>query len=339
MRISSLDGLRALSIMFVLLAHLSGTTNFVHTSVFGLYGNFGVRVFFVISGFLITTLLLKERGKTGRISLKDFYIRRVFRIFPAAYAFILIMVVVYWASLSAANIATALTYTSNYFHAGSWVTGHLWSLSVEEQFYVLWPLTLILFFQDRVPIVLSVIASGPLFRYAFWRIWGYKGLEYPFPVVMDALAMGCLLAIAQPQIERYKRILMSRWFAVVPIITIFMPLWSLYSNRFYQSVGLTFMHAGIALSVDHSIRKKYSFLNARPVMWMGVLSYSLYLWQQVFLDRQSTTLITSFPINLILAFACATASYYLVEKPCLALRARIFITPPQHPRTIEAIQS
>ena len=129
---------------------------------------------------------------------------------------------IYWASLSAANIATALTYTSNYYHAGSWITGHLWSLSVEEQFYLLWPLALILFFPARLPIVLSVIASGPLFRYAFWRIWGFQGLEYPFPVVMDALAMGCLLAIVQPQIVRFKRILMSRWFVLVPIATMLM---------------------------------------------------------------------------------------------------------------------
>jgi len=327
MRISSLDGLRALSITLVLLAHLSGTRNFLDSSVLGLYGNFGVRVFFVISGFLITTLLLKERAKTGQISLKDFYVRRGLRIFPAAYAFILIIVMIYWASLSAANIATALTYTSNYYHAGSWITGHLWSLSVEEQFYLLWPLALILFFPARLPIVLSVIASGPLFRYAFWRIWGFQGLEYPFPVVMDALAMGCLLAIVQPQIVRFKRILISPWFVVVPLATMLMPLASLYSNRFYQSIGLTIVHAGIALSVDHSIRKKYSFLNARPVIWIGVLSYSLYLWQQIFLDRYSVTLITSFPINLMLALACATASYYLVEKPCLALRSRIFVTP------------
>jgi peptidoglycan/LPS O-acetylase OafA/YrhL len=91
-RIPSFDGLRAASLACVLLAHLSGTRHFYHWELLEIYGNFGVRVFFVISGYLITTLLLNEHERTGRISLKAFYVRCAYRILPAAYAFMLVVV-------------------------------------------------------------------------------------------------------------------------------------------------------------------------------------------------------------------------------------------------------
>ena len=126
-RIPSLDGLRAVSLACVLLAHLSGTRHFVRWEVLELYGNFGVRIFFVISGYLITSLLLKEHEKTGKISLGDFYTRRAYRILPAAYAFMVVAIASHWRALSWSNISTAVTYTSNYCHGGNWVLGHLWS--------------------------------------------------------------------------------------------------------------------------------------------------------------------------------------------------------------------
>ena len=320
-RIPSLDGLRAISIACVLLAHLSGTRNFLHSDVFELYGNFGVRVFFVISGYLITSLLLHERERTGRISLRGFYIRRVYRIFPAAYAFMIVAIVVHWKTLPWTNILTAVTYTSSYYH-GNWVMGHLWSLSVEEQFYLLWPLALLLFFPVRSWMLGAVIASGPPLRILFWLLWGHRGLEYPFPVMMDALAMGCSLALLQPQLNRYAKLIASRWFLLVPLATGFTPLLQLYSNRLYQVVGLTVMHAGIALSIEHAVRKRYALLNLRPVVWLGTLSYSLYLWQQPFLNRQGSGPWSAFPLNLALAMLCAAASYYFVEQPFLAMRER-----------------
>ena len=86
-RIPSLDGLRTVSLACVVLAHLSGTRHFFRWDVLEIYGNFRVRIFFVISGFLITGLLLKERERSGTISLRDFYVRRAYRILPAAYVF------------------------------------------------------------------------------------------------------------------------------------------------------------------------------------------------------------------------------------------------------------
>jgi hypothetical protein len=133
-------------------------------------GNLGVRTFFVISGFLITTLLLDERAATGSISLKKFYLRRVFRIFPASYVYIAII-----ALLSALGVITlkhndllcAVTYTVNNHYERSWWVGHLWSLSVEEQFYLLWPAVMVwLGTKKAFWVAVVTVILAPLFRTA-----------------------------------------------------------------------------------------------------------------------------------------------------------------------------
>lgn len=322
MRIPSLNGLRALSILFVLVAHLSGTQNFISSHTVELYGKFGVRVFFILSGYLITYLLLKERDKTGSISLPNFYLRRAYRIIPASYVFMIVIIAANWKALSWPNIVTALTFSSSYYHRGNWILGHLWSLSVQEQFYLLWPPTLLLFFRRRVPILIAIIACGPPVRILFWLLWGRPVLDHSFPVFADCLAMGCLLAILEPRWNTWHRVLTSRWFVIVPVVTVLMPLMQLYSSRTYQVAGLTLTHAGIALSVAHAIQKEYWLLNWRPLAWMGGLSYSIYLWQQPFLNRFATTPWTAFPLNVALALGCAVASQYIVQKPFMIWRDR-----------------
>jgi peptidoglycan/LPS O-acetylase OafA/YrhL len=140
----SLDGLRAISISLVLIGHLDGTRNVGHLPVIYIFGNlahFGVTVFFVISGFLITSLLIKEDEQTGTVSLKGFYLRRSLRIFPAAFVDIALVTLLTAASaisVSRTDLVCAATYTVNYLVHSSWYIGHLWSLSVEEQFYLYW---------------------------------------------------------------------------------------------------------------------------------------------------------------------------------------------------------
>src|SRR5215469_8527111 len=166
--IPSLDGLRTLSILMVLLGHLYGTLGYPKNAVtleLSHFAHFGVQVFFVISGFLITTLLLREREKTGRINLVHFYLRRTFRIFPAAFFYISVMALV----VHPGYLLYAYTYTMCYAgQARPWVLGHLWSLSVEEQFYLLWPAALVLGFAVRRRIGWTVVALAPIARLAFW---------------------------------------------------------------------------------------------------------------------------------------------------------------------------
>jgi peptidoglycan/LPS O-acetylase OafA/YrhL len=176
-RIPSLDGLRAISILAVMLGHAQGTRGFPDNPVlhlFGDTGNLGVRVFFVISGFLITSLLLAEQERNGRISLRVFYLRRALRICPACYVYIIVIGVlgaVGAVEVRKGDLVFAATYTNNFVADRSWVLGHLWSLAVEEQFYLLWPAMLCLGGRRRAVIgAIAVVAVSPLLRISAWYL-------------------------------------------------------------------------------------------------------------------------------------------------------------------------
>jgi peptidoglycan/LPS O-acetylase OafA/YrhL len=320
MRIHSLQGVRAICISLVLLAHVAGTRNFAGSRILEAYGNPGVRIFLILSGYLITSQLIKEHDKTGRISLRRFYARRAYRILPAAYGFMAIAIATHWWELSRINILTALTYTLNYYPRGNHVLGHLWSLGVEEQFYLVWPLCLLLFFRKRVWIVTAVILAGPLLRMLFWLLWRRAGLEHPFPAFMDALATGAAISLLAPRLKPFQGIFLSRMFLAVPLFTLLIPLTQLWSNRFYESLGFTIFQLGVAMSLMHVMERRYWILNSAPLVWVGSISYSLYLWQQPFLNRWSSAPWAAFPLNLALAVLFAAASYYLIEQPFLKLR-------------------
>jgi peptidoglycan/LPS O-acetylase OafA/YrhL len=334
-RIASLDGLRAISIAFVFIGHLNGTENY--SGIFHRFGHlaeFGVRVFFVLSGFLITTLLLKELEVTHRISLKNFYLRRVFRIFPASYTYILVIAVLagfHLVQLHHHDLLHAATYTSNYYQGRGWYTGHLWSLSVEEQFYLLWPLTLWIAGRRRGMMVAALVCvAAPFVRTAEFAYVpaAHLAIGEWFETIADSLAVGCLLAGLRDWLseqKHYLQFLSSKFFVIVPIfilgITIFPP-----RLRYEYTLIFTMLNVGIALCLDWSLRftdnPVSAFLNWRPVAFIGVLSYSLYLWQQPFLDRYVKSPLTAFPLNVILAFAAALISYYVIEKPFLKLKKR-----------------
>ncbi|HYW77826.1 MAG TPA: acyltransferase [Gammaproteobacteria bacterium] len=342
-RIASLDGFRAISILMVLFGHLSSTRSFpvsleTYKNTAGDLAHLGVLVFFVISGFLITSLLMSEREKTGTISLKKFYLRRVLRIFPAFYALILALIVANlmgWISLSGHDLAYALTYTVNYDPSGSWPIGHLWSLSIEEQFYLLWPLTLLLLRQRRALMVaIAAIFMGPLVRAGILE-WVFHVNPHSalanmsiFPAMFDYLATGCALALLRPWLLTqawYLRLTGSRWLVLAVVLTFLINRLSGYT--LVMLLGSPVMNVCIALLIESSTRHADSlagrFLNWKPIAFVGVLSYSLYLWQQPFLDRHSDAWVTAFPQNLVLAFAAALLSYFVVERSFLGLRRRL----------------
>jgi len=151
---------------------------------------------------------------------------------------------------------------------------------------------------------------------------------------MDALAMGAAVAMLEPKLRQFQSALASRWFVFVPILTFVLPLLQFWDSRVYQTVGLSALHLGIALSLRHMMERRYPVLNSAPVMWLGGISYSLYLWQQPFLDRWSSAPWTAFPLNLVLSLVLATASYHLVEQPFLKLRERL--SPRRLPFVVSA---
>ncbi len=330
--IPSLDGLRAISITFVLLAHLTGTLHFPLFMRFEELGYFGVRVFFcVISGYLITSILLAEMARTGTVSLTKFYFRRTIRLFPASYFLIAVVAVLAAAgrlALHKYDLALSLTYLMNYYDGRGWNLGHLWSLAVEEQFYLLWPFTLRSLGTTRaMQLLVGVIAITPLIRLSSPHLGPVLGAGASFPLVADALAAGCLLAGWRDVFYRnplYRRVLTSRWFLVIPLLTLglnYLPF-----TKLHWLVLDTLMNAGIALTTDWAMRNPASsvgrILNYPAVSFFGVLSYSLYLWQQIFLNRTSTSPLCQFPVNLVLALGMAMISYLCVESPLLKLRSR-----------------
>jgi peptidoglycan/LPS O-acetylase OafA/YrhL len=330
-RIATLDGLRAISIAIVFAAHLVGHGAPVALEHF--LADFGVRTFFVVSGFLITTLLLRERTKTGSISLRSFYVRRVFRIFPAFYFYLGCMVVARalgWIEVSNEDFAFAATYTMNFHAHRAWWVGHLWSLAVEEQFYLLWPMMMYALGTPRARTgALVAIVCAPILRVVATRIWPAMSElnDQAFPFVFDSLAIGCVLAIARDTLEadqRYTALLDSPAFWLVPALCI--ASLAIQKPIFNLGVGVSLGNLGIALAIHKCVRAPDTavgrVLEWKPLVWIGTLSYSLYLWQQPFLNRHSDAWFAAFPQNLGLAFAAAMVSYYLVEQPVLNWRAR-----------------
>lgn len=336
-RLPSLDGLRAISILLVLVGHLSGTRGFgrVHLGI-GDYAHLGVLVFFVISGFLITRLLLNERAKLGKVSLKNFYIRRALRLFPASYTY-MACVGLLWAggviSLHARDMWHAVTYTVNYLPGRSWQIGHLWSLSIEEQFYFLWPCAFALCKPRRAAWVAGIVVFlGPVARSAAWlflRHTPYYNLEL-FPTMADSLAMGCLLAMLAPWLEKqgwYLQLFRPAYSLGLVLLILAISRYGAYTLVSVPGASLTY--AAIAILIHRSMYRADDwigrFLNLKPIAFIGVLSYSLYVWQQLFLNRTSSSWVTEFPQNIVFAFAAALCSYYLLEKPFLNLRRRLRI--------------
>jgi peptidoglycan/LPS O-acetylase OafA/YrhL len=336
--IPSLDGLRAISVSLVLFSHLCGSRNFPlgETSYPVSLGIVGVRVFFIISGYLITSALLRELAKTGTIDLPRFYFRRGLRLFPAAWVFITIAAILGSAGLLALHkydLLFAYTYTSNYFDGRSPAIGHLWSLAVEEQFYLLWPIGLKLMGRSRARSFLIVlICLAPLFRILSLKL----SPAMNFLMCSDSLGVGCLLAIAEPELlvnDKFQRFLRSPWMAAVPLVALAAN--SIPSTKVSWLVGETIQNVGFAICVFWSVKNPASrvgrFLNLPLISLVGVLSYSLYLWQQLF-TRFGILETAVFPLNLGLMFTFALLSYLFVEGPFLRLRTwlepRLFPAKP-----------
>lgn len=342
--IPSLDGLRALSILLVMAAHSSWylpdyiTQDQVFRSVIG-GGTHGVAVFFVISGYLITTLLLREFDKTGTVSLKHFYFRRTMRIFPPFYGYLAVMGIL-WAmhiiSEDVPSFLASVTYTWAYF---PWPHGyfifHTWSLSIEEQFYLAWPLLFVVMHRRLKLIEVSavLIVLMPIVRVLFYFVLpGLRGHEfYMVHGWIDTMMVGCLLALLKhqggwdlPQ-QRY----VNGWtasamvivaFYVVPMLSVWLP--QRLAGLFALAVGPTVTACCLGGVLLYLTSTKNVFLlkvfNNAVVRHVGVLSYSLYLWQQLFMSHELALL----PYGYVYAFAAAEASFWLVERPSLRLRAR-----------------
>ena len=352
-RLPSLDGLRAISIILVLGSHLvfSIPNAANHYLVLGAFdGALGVRIFFVISGFIITHLFLREEDATGTISISRFYLRRFIRLYPvnlAFVAFLFFLTLSTSLTISNCQYLTALTYTKNLACSG-WIDGHLWSLAVEEQFYLAWPLAFFFLRGRGLYYVASFFIAIAPFSRAFEYLWGSRQFDL-LTSNSDALMIGCLLALLcgdrmglvkaivswRPTLGRtlaallmYLPIALSARYLFAPLTVTIGPMLQAACAG-YLLVSFVFMQQGPV----------FLLLNSRLLRGIGLISYSLYIWQQPFLLSPPELFgsymgwIAHFPQNLALSFGFATLSYLALERPLVALRSRLHPSSP--PRLIQ----
>ena len=336
---ADIDCLRAVAVLFVIA---------FHWQIAGFGGGFvGVDIFFVVSGYLITGQIVSGLFADS-FSFADFYLRRARRLLPALYATIFVSAVVGWfvllppAMLDYGRSAVSVfLFSSNilfwretgYFDQPAIEKPllHTWSLSVEEQFYLLWPALIVIAGPRRALIAAAVaVLAAPIVRTGSWELmrWSGDGIGHRFETVADAVAIGCLLAGARDWLHRsarYMKGLASAWFVLVPVTAVAGNMLHDHPVAHFL-IGMSVMNVAVAATLDwcltfHSGRVG-RVLNAAPLVYVGTLSYSLYLWQQLFLNRSAANGASAFPLNLLLACAAALASFYLVERPSLQLRRR-----------------
>ncbi|BCT94069.1 hypothetical protein LYSHEL_30960 [Lysobacter helvus] len=316
-----IDGLRAIAVLAVVLYHAGlGGAGFV-----------GVDVFFVISGYLITALLLQEHANTGTIDLLAFYARRVRRIFPAAAVVVIATLLASAVLLSPAQVAevatsagAALVFVSNvYFHvnsggyfdapAESLPLLHLWSLSVEEQFYLLWP-TLLLFTRSRKVFVVLALASLALAE--GWIAQGSDAAFYETPARFWELAVGGIIAASPARA-------LPRWSATAGVIvTLAACAWPMPHFPGVGAVPAVFGAALLIAALHGGATQRV--LASQPMVGVGLVSYSLYLWHWPLLALyRATTITQTMQVKLLLcgvALLLAIASYRYVEQPVRRMR-------------------
>jgi peptidoglycan/LPS O-acetylase OafA/YrhL len=326
-----LNGLRALSVLAVAV---------FHTNLGILQGGWlGVDLFFVLSGFLITTLLLEERDENG-IRLGAFYARRALRLLPALAAllgFLMLLVTVGAASSSTTrDVPWVLSYIANWRPAvggGRGPLTHLWSLSVEEQFYVVWPLVLVGLLRASVPArrlviglagvagTIAIVRTGLFIAHVITPERAYFGSD----VRADALLAGCLLAVVRhagwaSHIERYVRTLL--WPAVAGLVVIAF----VHASPFARTGPLLFGPVdGAALVVVAGLvlfPHRFRALRWRPLVELGKLSYAFYLWHVPVMVVFGMSPVLRLVLGLPLTLVASIASRFLVEQPMLRWKRR-----------------
>lgn len=351
-RIPSLDGLRALAVLLVIVSHWPFWPGGGVSAIKWRCGEVGVQLFFVISGFLITTLLLREVRRTGEVNLRQFYLRRTLRIVPvylAYLAFVGLRQACGQLDLTGWNWFALLTYTGNFL--GTPGNPQVWSLCVEEHFYLVWPLLLAFLPASRCRTLAGlamVIAFGLRFLVRLTLADGEWTIYHWTPLCMDDLAVGCLLAYLARDAawrKRLDRVVCSDGrlgLLLLAVLAVQYVSAATYSSQWFSGRMVCFLYSvkpnltGLALGVflwAALVRPTSWFgklLNCRPAAAIGVLSYSLYLWHQSFLQHGTSSWLFAFPFNFIGMFLAAWLSYVLIEKPFLSLKDRLTAGRSRH---------
>jgi peptidoglycan/LPS O-acetylase OafA/YrhL len=339
--IKGFDGLRAISIIFVLLTHLGiysviKENKFLEKNYNLFSGSTGVMIFFTISGFLITSLLLKEKKSNGRINLKYFFIRRFLRLLPPLLIFFLaVFLLMFFNFLPSDYLALLISffYLYNfvpYIHYTRELA-HTWSLGVEEQFYFLWPFVinriktiktglLISAFIILCCIVLNFIYLLPIyFNGSAHFLTNYFFVDRWFIPACLPIMIGSFTSIIlhEYEIHFHSKIHKNYLFLALSIFIfvaqLFIPGISIHYIKLFQPIGISCLLLWIYFNQSNFL---VNLLELKPISFLGKISYGVYVFQGLFLRNGpgGRLAIQQYPLNVILVFLFAILSYYFVEK-------------------------
>lgn len=341
--IPSLDGMRALAVTLVFAAH-SGLERFIP-------GGLGVTVFFVLSGYLITTLLRIEHERRGHIGLGSFYLRRVLRLMPP-----LVVVVAAAAALSSLGLIdggftvgglfSALFYFGNYhaiahdFHGFPAGIGVVWSLAIEEHYYLFYPPLAAMLLHSRQPRLVAAWLGVVCLVVLAWRFWlvgqgaSVNYLTMASDTRVDAILVGCVLALwRNPWLGRIAAPMSRRDWATAALCVLVLLATFLYRDEAFRlTLRFTLQSVAIAglifLAVAHATEWPFRWLNARPLVYFGSISYTVYLSHHLIL----LGLAKHWPqwgwfgltaSGALLTVLVAEPMRRWVEQPCAELRRRL----------------
>ncbi|WP_196073231.1 acyltransferase family protein [Nakamurella alba] len=336
-RIQGLDLLRGLAIFLVLIRHSWPGT-------FGGAGIVGVVIFFALSGYLITGLLVKDLQHFGRVRWGRFYFHRAVRLLPALYVLLAVYVLVNmtWNWLGETTdqtvwgVITGVTYTANmpYLTKGA-ALGHLWTLATEEQFYLLWPLLLGLGFRYRKVRIAAVIAIVVVFAGLIWQLWWRSdnvAAIYTMPFSFSpAIVLGSVARLGK---ARLQRILPPAGVARAALSTLAIGiLFALCLLPEVKQYPVMYVLGGpliavctivLVLHVEHWRTLPRVFA---PMLWLGTISYAAYLWNYPIMRWVLHEYGPRHPwwpwLTILYTLAAATASWFLIEKPLQRWRRRV----------------
>lgn len=332
-----LDGWRAVAIILVLLFHGSYNSNLQgHRSLealgllAGRTGALGVLIFFCISGYLITHRLLVESRAKGKFSISGFYIKRVFRILPPLGAYLLVIVTLFLFGVISLDRHdwSAPLFLANYY-GGSWYTSHFWSLSVEEHFYIFWPIcAYFLGWRKAMWVGLGLIAGVALWRplalqHTLSQVATLRHTEMRVDYIMMGAVVAIMTALYPRTIPAFKRIGSTPGLLVLLALLALTTLHAPVDLRSVQAVILTLLVCASTIADNRQMRW---LLTSKPMLFIGKVSYSLYVWQEIFLAPTSNTTWSSpilLPLKLAVSLLVAYLSFRYVETPFIRYGRRV----------------
>jgi peptidoglycan/LPS O-acetylase OafA/YrhL len=335
---NGLDGIRCISIVTVMYFHFSGAD--------GRLGKLGVDLFFILSGFLITTLLLREREVNKRINLKNFWIRRALRIFPIYYGFIFAQIIIFkFVPIEQAlvdefynNLPAFLTFTNNWFvHLSSETKVafyHAWSLAAEEQFYLFWPPLLAFTLSNKK--LIAIPSCLILFDIFITELIRGNNLDFGtngnsiITSLQPAICLGVIAAILlhyrNSFLILYPVLILPKLPSIAALVGITIIIIDV--NHLFIHLVVTLFLVSVIFNKDNLIG---SMLSLKPVVFIGSISYGMYIFHMAVFNAVKILILPKVPesnfevisVAFVVTIIIASASYYMYEKPILSLKHRL----------------